>query len=31
MKVCNGVPMLPKRGEVVTLEHVRAIMDEEGI
>lgn len=31
VKVRNGVPMLPKRGEVVTLEHVRAIMDEEGI
>lgn len=29
VKVRNGVPMLPKRGEVVTLEHVRAIIDEE--
>lgn len=27
-KVRNGVPMLPKRDEEVTLEHVQAIMDE---
>jgi hypothetical protein len=27
----GGVPLLPKRGEVVTLEHVRELMDREGI
>lgn len=27
----NGVPMLPKRGELVTLDHVQNLMDEEGI
>lgn len=27
----GGVPLLPSRGEVVTLEHVRKLMDEEGI
>ncbi|MEJ6602064.1 MAG: hypothetical protein ACKVI3_14740 [Verrucomicrobiia bacterium] len=27
----NGVPMLPRRQESVTLDHVRKIMDEEGI
>jgi hypothetical protein len=27
----NGVPVLPTRGELVTLEHVEKIMDGEGI
>jgi predicted DNA-binding ribbon-helix-helix protein len=27
----NGVLMLPKRGELVTLNHVQQLMDEEGI
>lgn len=27
----NGIPVLPSRGEVVTLEEVRRIMDMEGI
>ena len=27
----NGVPVFPARGEVVTLEHVRELMDQEGI
>jgi len=27
----NGFPVLPKRGEVITPEHVRRLMDEEGI
>lgn len=27
----HGVPVVPSRGEVVTLEHIRKIMDEEGI
>ena len=27
----NGVPVYPARGEVVTLEHVRELMDQEGI
>lgn len=27
----NGIPILASRGEIVTLEHVQAIMDEEGI
>jgi hypothetical protein len=27
----NGVPVFPSRGEVVTLEHVRELMDQEGI
>ena len=30
-KLRNGVPMLPKRGEIVTLEHVRRIMEEENM
>ena len=30
-RVRNGIKMLPRRGEVVTLEHVQRIMDEEGI
>ena len=27
----GGVPLLPSRGEVVTLEHIRNLMDAEGI
>ncbi|HEX4647107.1 MAG TPA: hypothetical protein VH598_16005 [Verrucomicrobiae bacterium] len=27
----GGVPVLPTRGEVITLEKVRKIMDEEGV
>lgn len=27
----NGVPLLPSRGETITLAHVREILDEEGI
>ncbi|MDD5261433.1 MAG: hypothetical protein PHD76_06245 [Methylacidiphilales bacterium] len=27
----GGVPVLPSRGEVVTLEHVQKLRDEEGI
>ncbi len=27
----NGVPILPSRGELVTLEHVRNLMDIEGV
>jgi hypothetical protein len=27
----GGVPLLPSRGEVVTLERVRGLMDEEGV
>jgi hypothetical protein len=27
----GGVPLLPSRGEVVTLEHVQNLMDKEGI
>jgi hypothetical protein len=27
----GGVPLLPSRGEVVTLQRVRKLMDEEGI
>jgi len=30
-KVRNGVPLLPSRGEIITLEHVQKLMDEEGI
>jgi hypothetical protein len=31
-KLKNGVPVFPaRRGEIVTLEHVKKIMDEEGI
>jgi hypothetical protein len=30
-RIRNGIPMLPKRGEIVTLEHVRRIMEEEAI
>ena len=31
VKLRNGLPTLPSRGELVTLEKVRRIMDEEGI
>lgn len=31
LRIRNGVPMLPKRGEIITLEHVQRLMDEEGI
>jgi hypothetical protein len=27
----GGVPVLPSRGEVVTLEHTRQLMDQEGV
>jgi hypothetical protein len=27
----GGVPLLPSRGEVVTLDHVRALMEQEGV
>jgi hypothetical protein len=27
----GGVPLLPSRGEVITLDHVRDLMDREGI
>jgi hypothetical protein len=27
----GGVPVLPSRGEIVTLEHVQKIQDEEGL
>ena len=27
----GGVPLLPSRGEVVTLDHVRELMDQEGV
>ena len=27
----GGVPVLPSRGEIVTLDHVRKIQDEEGV
>ena len=27
----NGVPLLPSRGEVITLEHVQNLVDSEGI
>jgi hypothetical protein len=27
----NGVPVLPQRGEIVTLEHVQSLRDEEGV
>ena len=30
-RVRNGIEMLPRRGEVITLEHVQRIMDAEGI
>ena len=29
--VKNGIPLLPSRGEIVTLEKVRRIMEEEGV
>ena len=27
----NGVPVIPSRGEIITLEQIQRIMDEEGI
>ena len=30
-RIKNGIPVLPSRGEVVTVEKVRRLMDEEGI
>ena len=27
----NGVPIIPAHGEIITSEHVRRLMDEEGI
>jgi hypothetical protein len=27
----GGVPVLPSRGEIVTLEHVQKLQDEEGV
>jgi len=27
----SGVPVLPSRGEIVTLEHVQRLKDEEGV
>lgn len=30
-KMRGDVPLLPSRGEVVTLEHVRQLLDQEGI
>ena len=27
----GGVPVLPSRGEIVTLEHLQKIQDEEGV
>jgi hypothetical protein len=27
----SGVPVLPSRGEVISLEHVRKLMDREGV
>jgi hypothetical protein len=29
--VRNGVPVLPSRGEIITLKKIQQIMDEEGI
>ena len=31
LKTRNGIPLLPSRGEQVTLSHVRQILDEEGV
>lgn len=31
VKVRNGIPVLPSRGEKITLCHVRGILEEEGI
>ena len=30
-KLRHGVPVLPRRGDVITLEHVDVLMDREGI
>jgi hypothetical protein len=29
--VRGGVPLLPSRGEVITLEHIQALRDREGV
>ncbi|NJK92671.1 MAG: hypothetical protein HC904_13095 [Blastochloris sp.] len=31
MKIRNGIPVFPSRGEIITMEHIQRIMDEEGI
>ena len=31
LKSRNGVPILPRRNEVITLEKIRLLIDEEGI
>jgi len=31
LKIRNGIPVIPARGRVITLEHVRRILDEEGV
>ena len=31
LKNRNGVPLLPRRKEVITIEKIRRLMDEEGI
>jgi hypothetical protein len=30
-QVRSGVPLLPSRGEVVSLDHVQKLMDQEGV
>jgi len=30
-RVRNGVPLLPSRGEVITVEHIQQLQDQEGI
>lgn len=30
-KLRNGIPVFPASGHIVTMEHVRRLMDEEGI
>ena len=30
-RVKNAVPVLPRRGDVITLDHVRKLMDQEGV
>jgi len=30
-RVRNGIEMLPRRGEVITLDHVQRIIDTEGV
>jgi len=31
VKQRHGVPLLPTRGDIVTLEHVQRLIDEEGV